>query len=69
MASENKDKYKEKAIHEMFLVNTMEGINASTWTRLIQGDFKKETKGMIITAENQTLRIRYIKNGKRKYML
>ena len=50
--------YKDKALHGMFLVNTIEGKNASTWTWLSQGKFK-ETEGMLMVAQDQALRTRF----------
>ena len=60
MISENKDRYKEKALHGMFFVNTTEGRDASTWTQLSQGDSRKESEGMIVATQDQALRTRHI---------
>ena len=57
---QRQEKYKEKALCRMFLVNTIKGRDASTWTWLNQGEFKKETEGMIMVAQDQALTTRYI---------
>ena len=58
---ERLEKYKSKTLHGKFITNTQEGRDDCTWAWLRKGDLKKETEGMIMAAQDQALRTRYIR--------
>ena len=58
---EKLENYKQKTLHGKFYTNTQEGRDDCTWTWLCKGDLKKETEGMLMAAQDQALRTRYIR--------
>ena len=57
----HKESYKQKVLHRQFYKNTEKVRDPLTWDWLKKGYLKKETEGMIMAAQDQALRTRYIR--------
>ena len=57
----HKESYKQKVLHGQFYKNTEKVRDPLTWDWLKKGYLKKETEGMIMAAQDQALRTRYIR--------
>ena len=56
-----RDKYSRKCFHGKFYTNTEEGKDCKTWDWLRRGNLKRETEGMLMAAQGQALRTKYIR--------
>ena len=56
----HKESYNQKVLHGQFYKNTEKVRDPLTWDWLKKGYLKKETEGMIMAAQDQALRTRYI---------
>ena len=64
MVYENKvNNWKEKALHEEFVQQTLDIASAESWRWLRNGFLKKETNGLILAAQQQALRTNSIKHS------
>ena len=52
-----------KPMHSQFLRQTRDLSSNDTWQWLERGEFKKETEGMIMAAQDQALTTRYIQRA------
>ena len=59
--SENTQEWKEKPLHGQFLRETEDQSNDETWNWLKEGSLKRETEALRIAAQDQAIRINYIK--------
>ena len=57
----HKESYNQKVLHGQFYKNTEKVRDPLTWDWLKKGYLKKETEGMIMAAQDQALRTRYIR--------
>ena len=55
--------WKNKPMHGQFLRQTKDLASSDTWQWLQRGELKKETEGMIMAAQDQALRTRYIQRA------
>ncbi len=57
-----RDKYRQKSLQSKFYTTTKEGrdYKSSDWLR--RGHLKRETEGMLMAAQDQALRTKYIRN-------
>ena len=55
--------WKNKTMHGQFLRQTNDLASNDTWQWLQRGELKKETEGMIMAAQDQALRTRYIQRA------
>ena len=55
--------WKNKSMHGQFLRETKDLASSDTWQWLQRGELKKETEGMIMAAQDQALRTRYIQRA------
>ena len=53
--------WKEKALHGQYLRQTKEVRSEQSWVWLQNGDLKRETESLIVTAKNQSTRINLVK--------
>ena len=60
---ERKRQWKEKQLHEKFLRETEEVQGEGTWGWIKKGYLKKETEGLKFAAQEQALRINWIKKN------
>ena len=58
-----KKEWKAKVLHEKFVSDTQEVMDAEIWAWMRKGYLKKETEGMIIAAQDQALRTNWIKKN------
>ena len=54
--------YREKTLHRQYVRGTEEVRDLRTWDWLKRGILKKETEGLLTTAQDQALRTNYIRN-------
>ena len=59
--AENTQEWKEKPLHGQFLRETEDQSNDETWNWLKEGSLKRETEALRIAAQDQAIRINYIK--------
>ena len=57
------EEWKSKPMHGKFLRQTKDPSSNDTWQWLQRGELKKETEGMIMAAQDQALRTRYIQRA------
>ena len=63
MSKSRMEEWKSKPMHCQFLRQTKDLSSNDTWQWLQRGELKKETEGMIMAAQNQALRRRYIQRA------
>ena len=51
----------EKQLYRYFIQQTSEISHEKTWTWLRKGNLKRETESLLIAAQNDAIRIKYIK--------
>ena len=56
------EEWHTKTMHGQFIRQTSDIASEGTWQWLERGELKKETEGMIMAAQDQALRTRYIQN-------
>ena len=57
------EEWQSKAMHGQFLRQTKDPSSNDTWQWLQRGELKKETEGMIMAAQDQSLKTRYIQRA------
>ena len=63
MKTSRNQEWHTKPMHGQFIRQTKELASSESWTWLQRGELKKETEGMIMAAQDQALRTRYIQRA------
>ena len=64
--------WEEKALHSQYLRQPKEGRSEQSWVWLHNGDLKRETESLIVTAQNLSIRTNLVQamiDKSQKYML
>ena len=62
VANQRKEEWESKQMQGQYLRQTKEISQDGSWQWLKRGELKKETEGMLMAAQDQALRTRYIQN-------
>ena len=62
IATQRKEEWENKQMQGQYLRQTKEIAQDGSWQWLMRGELKKETEGMLMAAQDQALRTRYIQN-------
>ena len=62
VTSQRKEDWENKQMHGQYQRQTREVASEGSWQWLTRGELKKETEGMLMAAQEQALRTRYIQN-------
>ena len=60
--NQRKEEWENKQMQGQYLRQTKEIAHEGSWQWLMRGELKKETEGMLMAAQDQALRTRYIQN-------
>ena len=62
IANKRKEEWENKQMQGQYLRQTKDIAQNGSWQWLMRGELKKETEGMLMAAQDQALRTRYIQN-------
>ena len=62
VSSQRKEEWENKQMHGQYQRQTREVASEGSWEWLTRGELKKETEGMLMAAQEQALRTRYVQN-------